>query len=128
MKYIKKIEPFSVEDRGAISRLLDDEVNIISILLITSKKGSIRANHYHKKDVHYIYLLEGKIEYSYMDPNSKSKKINTVKVNKGHLIHTPSMVAHATKFLEDSVFLAFSIRPRNKRAYEKDTVRIDFIK
>jgi quercetin dioxygenase-like cupin family protein len=128
MKYVKKIKPFSVEDRGTISRLLDDEANIVSILLITSKKGSIRANHYHKKDVHYIYLLEGKIEYSYIEPNSKNNKIKTVKVNEGHLIHTPSMVPHATKFLEDSVFLAFSIRPRNQKAYEKDTVRIDFIK
>ena len=34
-----------------------------SCALIKSKKDSIRANHYHKKDWHYCYVLKGKIEY-----------------------------------------------------------------
>ena len=32
-----------------------------SCALIKSKKNSIRANHYHKKDWHYCYVLKGKL-------------------------------------------------------------------
>ncbi len=128
MKYIKQIPPFFIDDRGEMSRILDDEVNITSILLITSKKNAIRANHYHKKDIHYVYLLKGKMEYIYKDVKSKNSKKKTVIVEKNHLVKTPQMTIHAMRFLEDSVFLAFSIRPRDRKNYEKDTVRVEFIK
>ena len=110
-----------------MSRLIDDKVSIISVLLITSKKGAVRANHYHKKDVHYMYLLQGRMRYTYRNLRVKSSKRRSVIVQKGDLIKTPSMVAHATEFLEDTIFLAFSIRPRDRKSYENDTVRIDLL-
>lgn len=127
MKNIKKISPFSIDDRGTISHLLDKDINIVSILFITSKKDSIRANHYHKKDVHYIYILKGKIEYIYKRVASKNEKKNSVILDKGYMIKTPEMTMHAVKFLEDSEILAFSIRPRNKKSYENDTVKVKLI-
>ena len=50
--------------RGAITKILDNGTAIKSILLITSQAGAVRANHYHKKDSHYAYLLSGKMEYT----------------------------------------------------------------
>jgi dTDP-4-dehydrorhamnose 3,5-epimerase-like enzyme len=127
MKYIKQIKPFFVDDRGEMSHLISDNISITSVLYITSKKGSVRANHYHKKDVHYVYLLKGKIEYTYRDLKTKNSKKKTVIVDSGCIIHTPFKTEHAMRFLEDSAFLAFSIRPRNRVAYEKDTVRIKLV-
>ena len=127
MRDIKKIKPFFVDDRGEMSHVIGDDVNIISVLYVTSKKGSVRANHYHKKDVHYVFLIKGKIEYTYRELKTKNSKKKTVIVESGNIINTPSMTEHAMKFLEDSIFLAFSIRPRNKKAYENDTVRIKLI-
>ena len=57
---IENEEPF-VDDRGIIQPIVD--VDLKSAVLITSKKGSIRANHYHKTDWHYCTVLEGSIRY-----------------------------------------------------------------
>lgn len=127
MKEIKKIQPFFVDDRGEMSHLIDDDLNIVSVLYVTSKKGSIRANHYHKKDVHYVFLLKGKIEYSYRKLKNINGKKKTVIVDSGYIIKTPSMTEHAMKFLEDSVFLAFSIRRRTRKDYESDVIRTQLI-
>lgn len=127
MKYVKKVKPFFTDDRGEMSHLIGENIDITSVLYITSKKGSVRANHYHKKDVHYVFLLKGKIEYTYKNLNIKNKKKNLVIVRSGYIIETPVMTEHAMKFLEDSIFLAFSIRPRDRINYEKDTVRIKLV-
>jgi oxalate decarboxylase/phosphoglucose isomerase-like protein (cupin superfamily) len=127
MKYISKIKPEFVDDRGSITKLLDDgKTNIKSILLITSKRGSVRSNHYHKKDAHWIYIISGKMEY-YEKPVKGRSRMKKVTVGPGGMVYTPSMAIHATKFLEDSVIMAFSIKSRHQSAYEKDTVRIKLI-
>ncbi len=127
MKLIKHIKPEFVDERGAITRLLDDgKTNIKSTLLITSKKGSVRSNHYHKKDTHWIYMLSGKMAY-YEKPVKGSSKVKKVIVNAGDIVYTPQMSIHGTKFLEDSVFITLSTKSRNQKAYEKDTIRVKFI-
>ena len=124
MKLTKKIRPEFIDGKGGITKLLDDgKTNIKSILLITSKKGSVRSNHYHKKDAHHIYMISGAMEY-YEKPVKGSKKTEKVVVKKGDIIYTPPMAIHTTRFLEDSVFMAFSIKSRNQKAYESDTVRV----
>lgn len=127
MKYVKKIFPYFTDERGEMSHLLDSEVPITSVLYVTSKKGSIRANHYHKKDLHYVYIIKGKMEYTFQAIEANDSQKKTILVEKGDIVCTLPMTMHAMKFLEDSIFLAFSIRPRNKKAYEKDTVRIKLV-
>ncbi len=53
-------KPF-VDARGAIQPLVDEMMK--SAVMIESKKGSLRANHYHKTDWHYCYVISGTIEY-----------------------------------------------------------------
>lgn len=128
MKYIKTIKPFNIDKRGEMSHLIEEnKTRITSILLITSKKGAIRANHYHKKDTHFAYILEGKMEYTYQDLRSKVKNKKTAIVKKGDIIYTPPMTIHAMKFLEDSVFLAITTEERDQKKYEKDTIRVKLI-
>jgi quercetin dioxygenase-like cupin family protein len=125
MKIVRKVKPFHVDERGEMSYILDRKTNITSALLIASKKGSVRANHYHKKDSHYVYLLEGKMEYTYQEVGSKKKQ--SIIINEGEVVYSPSMVIHAMRFLEDSVFLALTTESRNKKKYEEDTVRVKII-
>lgn len=126
MKVVQSIKPFHKDERGEMFHLLDKEVNFTSVLLITSKKGTIRANHYHKKDTHYCYVIEGKMEYTYKEiGNNKPKK--TVIIKKGDVVTTLPMTQHAMKFLEESVFLALTTESRDKKKYEKDTVRIKLV-
>ncbi|MDP3987522.1 MAG: cupin domain-containing protein [Candidatus Levybacteria bacterium] len=126
MKRIKKIKPFFIDGRGEMNYLIDGE-KISSILLITSKKGAVRANHYHKKDSHYSYLLSGKMEYTFYDLKAKNKRKKKIIVKKGDLIYTSPMEAHAMKFLEDSDFLALGGKQRGKGKYEEDLIRIKVI-
>ena len=44
-----------------------------SILLIKSKKGTIRGNHYYLNETHLNYIVKGKIAYYWKKLNSNSK-------------------------------------------------------
>ena len=121
----KSLKPLSVDDRGSITKIL--EGRITSVLLIPSKKGSVRANHYHKKDSHYVYMISGRMRYTAKNMKNKKSRKRSVVLQQGDLLYTPPMVAHAMEFLEDSVFLALTTKSRNKKAYENDIVRIDLI-
>lgn len=127
-KQLKKaVSPFYTDQRGEMSYVIDGNIRINSILLITSKKGAIRANHYHKKDSHYAYMVSGKMEYVWYNLSSQNRKKKTIILKRGDLIYTPPMVAHAMRFLEDSTFLALGAKPRGKGKYEEDLVRIKVI-
>ena len=128
MKLIKNTRPEFVDERGGITRLLDDGTTaIMSVLLITSKAGSIRGNHYHKKDSHYCYMVSGKMEYTEQAVSTESPEKESAIVEAGDLIYSAPMVIHAMRFLEDSVFLAVATESRHQEAYEEDTVRVKLI-
>jgi len=118
------LPPAHSDQRGSIQMLIDSPMN--SALVITSRKGSVRANHYHKKGDHYCYLASGQIEYHYRPVGSKNApKVEMIKP--GQMFYTPSMVEHAMKFLDDSVFYVFSNSDREQSNYEADVVRIQLI-
>lgn len=128
MKLIRNLKPFHIDERGGMTYLIKDATPPIqSVLLITCKKGSIRANHIHTKDSHYSYMLSGSMEYSYKEENDKGV-IKHVRILEGEAVYTPHHEAHAMKFLEDSVFLAFTTEKRKRNKYETDLRRIDLIK
>ena len=123
-----KTKPEFVDDRGYITRLMDhDDYPIRAVLYITSKKGTIRGNHYHKKDAHFVYCLSGKFKYSAKDMNKKDSKVEYVILEPGDLVLSPPMVAHSMEFLEDTVFLAFTTERREHKMYEEDIVRLQLV-
>jgi quercetin dioxygenase-like cupin family protein len=118
-------KPFR-DARGDIIPLVDDTV-MRSALLITSKKGAVRANHYHKTDWHFCYVLSGEIEY-YERPVGSTRKPKRMRFKAGDMFFTPPMVEHTMLFPEDTTFLTLSRNPRNPAAYEKDLVRVELVK
>ena len=119
---IVPLEPPFSDDRGSIQPLVDNEMK--SCVLITSKKGSVRANHYHQTDWHFCYVLEGKIDY-YERPTGSSEKPKKVTVHKGQMFFTGPMLDHTMVFLEDTTFLTFGRNSRAQEVYESDIKRID---
>ena len=115
--------PFA-DSRGEIQPLVDRAMR--SAVLISSKKGTVRANHYHKTDWHYCYVLEGRIEYHHR-PHGSDAAPETVIVEKGQLFFTPPMVDHAMVFLEDTTFLALGRNSRAQAVYEADVERIELV-
>ena len=120
---VKLENPFA-DVRGKIQPLVD--VMMRSAVLIESKAGSLRANHYHKTDWHYCYVLSGTIEYIHR-PTGSNKEPETIIVDKGEMVFTPPMIDHAMKFPVDTVFLTLSRNPRDQETYEADVVRVDFV-
>jgi len=116
-------KPF-VDVRGEIQPLVD--LMMESAVLIKSKKGTLRANHYHKTDWHYCYVLEGCIEY-YHRPTGSEAEPECLSVKAGQMVFTPPMVDHGMKFPEDCVFLTLSRNPRDQESYEADVVRINML-
>lgn len=116
-------KPFS-DERGEIQPLVD--LTMKSCVLISSKKNSIRANHYHKTDWHFCYVLEGEIDYYHREVGDKeSPKME--KIKKNELFFTPPMVEHAMVFHKDTVFLTLGGNSRIQSEYEADLVRVDLI-
>jgi len=116
-------KPF-VDVRGEIQPLVD--LMMKSAVLIKSKAGSLRANHYHLTDWHYCYVLEGSIEY-YHRPTGSEDDPECIVVKAGEMIFTPPMVDHGMKFPEDCTFLTLSRNPRDQESYEADVVRVDMM-
>ncbi len=114
-------DPF-VDARGAIQPLVDEDMK--SCVLISSKKGTVRANHYHKTDWHYCYVLMGKIEY-YHRPTGSDAAPEKVIVEAGQMFFTPPMVDHSMVFPEEAVFITWGRNSRLQEVYEADVVRID---
>ena len=121
-------KPEFKDSRGGISRIIDtSKLTFQSVLRITSKKGTVRSNHYHKKDSHYLYVESGKCEYSEKPLRKKNATIETVTLVPGDVVLSKPNIIHAVKFLKDSVLYAFTTEKRNQDVYEKDTVRITII-
>lgn len=120
-----KIKPEFIDQRGYISRIVDDDkIKFRAVLYITSRKGSIRGNHYHKSDYHYVYCLSGKFKYSEKDMHKEGSSVECVILEPGDLILSNPLIAHSMEFLEDTVFLAITTEHRQQEKYEQDTVRI----
>ena len=120
---IKLEKPFE-DERGRIQPLVDFTMK--SCVLISSKKGTIRANHYHKTDWHFCYVLEGEIDYYHRKVGDKEDP-KLEKIKKDELFFTPPMVEHAMVFHKDTSFLTLGGNSRVQAEYEADLVRIKLV-
>lgn len=120
-KQIVDLDSSHADARGAIQSIVNLPMKNAS--LITSVKGAVRSNHYHRTDWHFMYTISGSYDYYYR-PTGSTEPLKKVRVNKGELIFTPPMEDHATVFLEETVLLVCSRNPRDQAAYESDVVRI----
>jgi len=93
-----------IDERGKISNFdLPEPINMIGY--IESKKGTMRANHYHPVQEQKCLLIKGQFISIYKDlVDEKSTKVTHV-VNEGEMIVTQPNVAHTMVFTEDTIFL-----------------------
>jgi quercetin dioxygenase-like cupin family protein len=119
---IVSLESPFVDARGAIQPLVDMPME--SCVMITSKMGSVRANHYHRTDWHFCYVLSGSIEYHHR-PHGSTRVPEKILIEAGRMFFTAPNVDHAMVFPEDTVFLTWGRNSRAQHVYEADVVRID---
>ena len=119
-----ELEEAFEDDRGYIQPLVNFPMKNLS--MIFSKKSSVRSNHNHYTDWHYMYTVYGEYKYYYKPHGSEEElKIETFK--KGEMVFTPPMEDHACVFTEDTLLVVASRNPRDQQTYESDVVRIELI-
>lgn len=119
------IVPAFEDERGQISNILSG-VEIRHIAIITSKKGSIRGNHFHPDQEQYIYVLEGEMDSWSRPVNSSDGNIRQQRVNVGDLLYCAPNIAHAYYALTDCTFLNIDSGTRGNMG--QDTVSYQLMK
>lgn len=128
------LPPNFANEAGNIENLLFLEgyyVQIASVALISSVAGAIRSNHFHRTDWHFMYVVEGRMDYFWRPHKKKtSKEPNPLNVKVflgGEMMFTPPMVEHATYFKEPTKIITFSRNIRKHKGHEADLVRVKLI-
>ena len=104
LEHVRDGDKEFIDERGKISNHeLTEPINLIG--LIDSKKGTIRANHYHPQQEQKCLFTKGQIIEIFQDIlNPNSPKITQV-VNEGQLSIIKPNVAHTMVFTKDTTFL-----------------------
>jgi len=108
------------DERGEIIDVA--EMDFKALQIITSKKGSVRSNHYHKTGAHLLHVLSGKMRYIEKAVNGIFQRDAIYET--GESVFTPSMMIHTTEFLEDTVLICCATAKRSGSAYDDDLVRV----
>jgi quercetin dioxygenase-like cupin family protein len=116
---VKLEEGFS-DNRGLILPIIHDFANV---QMIYSLKGAIRANHYHKTDSHYCYMVSGSVRYLWR--NHGEDTIHEEYFGPGQMFLTGPNIDHEMIFQEDSTMVVVSEHKRDASTYDEDIVRID---
>lgn len=116
LEYLKQGQKEFIDERGKISNYeLTEPINLIG--LITSKKNTIRANHYHPIQEQKCLVTEGRFISVFKDLLNDNSPIITHLVNKGDITVTKPNVAHTMVFTEDTTFLNLVSGEREHKNY-----------
>lgn len=97
-----------------------------SVAVIRSLAQTLRANHYHRSDWHYSYVLSGEVLY-FERPVGAQGVPPPLIFRAGEMFFTPPMVEHCMAFREDTVFMTMAKNVRSHDSHESDLVRVAFV-
>ena len=118
------------------SSFKDDRGEIIDIFvkspkdhcsIITSTKGAVRGNHFHKKSTQFTFIISGRFKLyraTVDDEGNLKEKVRIDIIEKNELIEHPPYESHTlVADTDEAVLLAFACGTRGGNFYEKDTFR-----
>ena len=120
LKLAKLGERFE-DERGYIQNVLEQSCGGVSI--IVSYAGTSRSHHLHKKDAHWLLVLEGEMQYLERPAGSTEEPARRT-IRKGEMVFTPELVEHSTYFPVDTTLLSMSRFERTHASHEADVVRV----
>jgi quercetin dioxygenase-like cupin family protein len=116
---VRHVETAFEDARGSIADILEDET-IEHVSLLTTVKGSVRGNHYHRETDQWLYIVTGALEYAIRNADGISSGV----VRAGDVLQTGPMESHALVAIEDTTMVVMTRGPRGGREYESDTYRL----
>ena len=110
--------PDRFEDhRGVIQDWFGSDEPIDAVTHITTVKGAIRGNHFHKQTTQWTLVLSGRLLMTNGAHHTEMGPSRLIK-------HEPGD-PHAWQALEDAECLVFTRGPRSGEGYETDTHRLE---
>jgi len=116
---VTDVEPAFIDERGAITNIIDQVVEHIAIIL--SVKGSRRADHYHPIQEQWLYCVSGGWKGTFEQVDTKERVEHTVEA--GQLEYCPPLWAHTYEYLEDTMFLNITTGDRDAGHFDEHTIK-----
>src|SRR4051812_25809253 len=103
---LTRITPAFTDARGAIIDVFEGTIHHTGVISFTP--GAIRANHYHKEQTQYTYVLSGRIELKIKDAHDESSPVETVVMEPGDFVELPPYTVHAYRGITDASMLCLT--------------------
>ena len=87
------------------------------------KAGAKRSSHWHRSDSHYLYVVDGHMDY-YWRALGDDGKPHHIEVHAGQMVFTPPRVEHWTSFMVETQLISVSQLRREHGTHEADLVRV----
>ncbi len=113
-------------DAGAIQNLCLRPVT--SVAVIHSRPGTRRANHWHRTDWHFAYVVSGEVVYFERPVGSSEDPLATARsFPAGTMFFTPPGVEHCMFFPVETTFVTLARNVRSHESHEADLVRVELV-
>ncbi len=112
-------------DVGVIQNLVE-VMGVRNVAVISSKGKTIRSNHYHRTDWHFLYVVSGRVLYYARDVGAKTVP-EPMQFAAGQMFFTPPLIEHVVCSVVPTVLVSLSRNPRDHESHEADVVRVPFI-
>ncbi len=121
---IRTIDP-AVSDpvRGDITNVWTEPVHHVTYY--RSLRHAVGGNHFHPDHTEIIYLVNGLYELVVLDTKDPNAQKETHLIHPGQLIICRPHVAHALRYLEDSVLVGLADKPKRQEDYAKNTIKLE---
>jgi hypothetical protein len=110
---------------GEILNLIES-CPVNSIAIIKSFAGSERSHHLHKTADHFLFILDGELEYYERTLDEDPDTIKPIIYKTNEMFYTPPLKLHLVRFLKDTTLISIGSNPRSKLDHESDLIRINF--
>ncbi len=128
---IMTINPYK-DTRGELKKiftkaLLDSDREIEEIYVLYTKKGCIRGNHYHKKNLEFFSVMKGTATIVLKDLENGESELLIVSAEDDIVIKVPENVAHGFRNDEDEELVILAAATHQYCPEEADTYAFELI-
>ena len=118
---VATLDPAHVDRNGTITNVCLEPCG--SVAVIECGPGTVRSNHLHKTDWHYLYVVSGRMVYRCRQPGGEERRVN---VFAGECVFTPPGLEHRCEFAVPTTLVSCSKLPRDHETHEADLVRVEW--